>query len=260
MTLSQKLSIGLVNFDIIKDINEIDNNCNVNDEIFPIIIKKKINNCKGIQDSINLTKFLKIFINKTGKKHKKVKNHFQDIIKKIHGSYDTKDHLINEINQQFDDISKNILNNFFKDKCMKIHKKYWIVKDEILNQFNLNIDDMDKIKIENYNIYKEREERKAKNLETIKQKDEMMNTKNENIEINITDGKSKDKDNIFEITKFQKLDKILINTKEYEELSIKVLESNSNQSNKNELNIVIYRLFIFYVFQTNDYFFGQYFH
>ena len=215
MILSKKLSIGLVNFDTIKDINEIDNNFNANDEVFPIVIKKKINNYKGIQDSI--------------------RNHFQDIIKKIHGSYDTKDHLINEINQQFDDISKNILNNFFKDKCMKIHKKYWIVKDEILNQFNLNIDDMDKIKKDNYNIYKEREEKKTKNLETIKQKDEMMNTKNENIEINISDDKSKDKDNIFEITKSQKLDKILINTKEYEGLSIEVLESDSNQSNKNEL-------------------------
>ena len=209
MLLSKKLTIGLLNF------NNYENNDYENGETFPISFKKKINDNKGTQNSI--------------------KYHFKEIIKRIHGSYDTKEHLINELNQKYVDISKNILNNFFKDKCMKVHKKYWIVKEETLHQFNLNLDEMEKIKTENYNKYKEKEEKKAKELEIIIQKDEIIHSKKEttDIEINITD--SKDKENIFEITKPQKLDKILINTKEYEGFTIEVLDSESNDSNKNEL-------------------------
>ena len=209
MLLSKKLTIGLLNC------NTDENNDYENGETFPISFKKKINDYKGIQNSI--------------------KNHFQEIIKKIHGSYDTKEYLINELNQKYEDISKNILNNFFKDKCMKVHKKYWIVKEETLHQYNLNLDEMEKIKTENYNKYKEKEEKKAKELEIIEQKDEIIHSKKEatDIEINISD--SKDKENIFDITKTQMLDKILINTKEYEGFTIEVLDSESNDNNKNVL-------------------------
>ena len=210
--LCNKLTIGLFRFDYDED-NE--NSIYENEETFPIVIKKKTNNYKGVQNSI--------------------KNNFEDIIKIIHGSYETKEYLINEINQKFNNISKNILNNFFKDKCLKIHKKYWIVKDEILKQFNFNLDDLEKIKILNYNKYKEKEEKKEKELEIIEQKDEIINSKNEdpNIEINNTD--SKVKNDILDIKKSQKLDKILINTKEFEGFTIEILESDSNTSNNNEL-------------------------
>ena len=207
--LSKKLTIGLLNC------NNDENNDYENGEMFPIAFKKKINDYKGIQNSI--------------------KNHFQEIIKKIHGSYDTKEHLINELNQKYDDISKNILNNFFKDKCLKVQKKYWIVKEETLHQFNLNLDEMEKIKTENYNKYKEKEEKKEKELEIIIQKDEILHSKKEATDIEININNSKEKENIFEITKTQVLDKILINTKEYERFTIEVLDSDSNASNKNEL-------------------------
>ena len=95
LILLNNLTIGLLNNNI--TYNNILDNKNTNEEKFPIVIvKKEPNKFKGIQESI--------------------KNHFEDIVKKVHGSYDTKEHLILDINKKFEDISKNILNNFFKEK------------------------------------------------------------------------------------------------------------------------------------------------
>ena len=216
LIISKKLTIGLFCYDYIKDNNE--NNFNLCEkEKFPLIIKNKDRKYKGIQDSIN--------------------NHFYDIIKIIHGSYDTKEHLISEINQKYSGISKNVLNNFFKEKCIKFQRKYWIVKNIVLNQFNLNINEIDNIKKENYNKYKEKEENKLK--EGKKTKEEKKITKKDN---NINNNKNlnkkeneinKDKENIFEVKKSKILDKILIESKDYEEISIEILDSSgSNDSNE----------------------------
>ena len=224
LILSKKLTIGLFCFDDFKDNNEKTDNLNYEREKFPVLIKTKDSKYKEIKDPI--------------------KKHIFDIFKKIYGSYDTKDHLIYEINQKFNDISKNILNNFFKEKCLKIHKKYWVVKNEVLNKFNININEIDNIRKENFNIYKEEEGKKArkenfniykeeegkkakeltklirkdnnnnqninkKEKEKIKEKD-FEKEKDKEKDIEKEKDKEKDKESIFEVKKSKRLDKILI--------------------------------------------------
>ena len=118
---------------------------------FPIVIGSKVTKYKGIEDSIKI--------------------HFEDILRKVHGSYDTKEHLILQLNKKFEDISKKTLNTFFKEKCFKIQKKYWMVNNDTLSQFNIKDEELEKIKKENFNIYKEKEEKRKKELEEIKIKD-----------------------------------------------------------------------------------------
>ena len=172
--LLNKLTIGLFNYEdenINDNINmEIENNINkedgnnINNEnecknnSFPIVIGSKVTKYKGIQDSIKI--------------------HFEDILRKVHGSYDTKEHLILELNKKFEDISKKTLNTFFKDKCYKIQKKYWMVNNETLGKFNIKVEDIEKIKKDNYNIYKEKEEKRKKELEEIKIKDGIIQPQN----------------------------------------------------------------------------------
>ena len=99
---------------------------------FPIVIGSKVTKYKGIQDSIKI--------------------HFEDILRKVHGSYDTKEHLILQLNKKFEDISKKALNTFFKEKCFKIQKKYWMVNNDTLSKFNIKDEDQ-KNKEENKEIY-----------------------------------------------------------------------------------------------------------
>ena len=164
--LLNKLKIGLFNFDEEENNNgnnmEIEHNetkdeGNINNEqenkvySFPIVIGNKINKYKGIEDSIKI--------------------HFEDILRKVHGSYDTKEHLILELNKKFEDITKKTLNSFFKEKCLKIQKKYWMVNNDTLSQFNVKLEDIEQYKKDNFNIYKEKEEKRKKELEEIKKKD-----------------------------------------------------------------------------------------
>ena len=128
--------------------DENDNRQNKTPLSFPIVIGSKVTKYKGIQDSIKI--------------------HFEDILRKVHGSYDTKEHLILQLNKKFEDISKKTLNTFFKEKCFKIQKKYWMVNNDTLSQFNIKNEDLEQIKKENYNIYKEKEEKRKKELEEIK--------------------------------------------------------------------------------------------
>ena len=118
---------------------------------FPIVIGSKVTKYKGIEDSIKI--------------------HFEDILRKVHGSYDTKEHLILQLNKKFEDISKKSLNTFFKEKCFKIQKRYWMVNNDTLSQFNIKDEELEQIKKENFNIYKEKEEKRKKELEEIKIKD-----------------------------------------------------------------------------------------
>ena len=93
-----------------------------------------------------------------------IKIHFEDILRKVHGSYDTKEHLILQLNKKFEDISKKSLNTFFKEKCFKIQKRYWMVNNDTLSQFNIKDEELEQIKKENFNIYKEKEEKRKKEL------------------------------------------------------------------------------------------------
>ena len=199
--LLNKLTIGLFNFEEEKEnINE--NNMEVepdenkeegnnneaenknNNNSFPIIIGNKVNKYKGIEDSIKI--------------------HFEDILRKVHGSYDTKEHLILELNKKFEDITKKTLNSFFKEKCYKIQKKYWMVQKEILDKFNVKQEDIEQYKKENFNIYKEKEEKKQKELEEIKKKEGIIPPQNSEENKNNNEGgsvnnnkeeKEKDKNN-----------------------------------------------------------------
>jgi hypothetical protein len=66
------------------------------------------------------------------------------------------------LNKKFEDISKKTLNTFFKEKCFKIQKRYWMVNNDTLSQFNIKDEELEKIKKENFNIYKEKEEKRKK--------------------------------------------------------------------------------------------------
>ena len=170
--LMSKLTIGLFKYDdeninseninTSNTNNQEENINNINEEekenkvnkvalSFPIVIGSKVTKYKGIQDSIKI--------------------HFEDILRKVHGSYDTKENLILQLNKKFEDISKKTLNTFFKEKCFKIQKKYWMVNNDTLSQFNIKDEELEQIKKDNYNIYKEKEEKRKKELEEIKIKD-----------------------------------------------------------------------------------------
>ena len=168
--LMSQLTIGLFKYEDenanneninISNTNNQEENNNINEKnenkgnkiplSFPIVIGSKVTKYKGIQDSIKI--------------------HFEDILRKVHGSYDTKEHLILQLNKKFEDISKKALNTFFKEKCFKIQKKYWMVNNDTLSQFNIKNEDLEQIKKDNFNIYKEKEEKRKKELEEIKIKD-----------------------------------------------------------------------------------------
>ena len=220
MLLKKKLLIQLFDYTTKTDyITKNDDNLKICEDKFPIIIKNKDNKTKGIQNPI--------------------KNHFEDIVKKVHGSYDTKEHLILDINKKFEDISKNILNNFFKEKCEKIQKKYWIIKNNILDQFNLNENDLEKIKKENYNIYKEKEERKNKEFEFTKkdEKKQVLLPNNSNSNENNKNEEQKDItdiENTFDLKQSKILDKILINPKDCDDISLEILSDNEIQEERSK--------------------------
>jgi hypothetical protein len=189
------LTIGLFNYENIFNINNFDNNSYINEDSFPIKIDKNSKKYKGIQDSI--------------------RNHFKDIVKKVHGSYDTKDHLIFELNKKFEDLPKKVLNNFFRENCLKIPKKYWVIRTEILEQFNLDKNEIKEIKNKNHKIYKEKEEKKVKELEEIKIENGVINgNKQKNIDMENFKG-IEIIGNERDISKSKKLKEIIIGPKEY---------------------------------------------
>ena len=189
--LSDKLTIGLFNFedDNTNDNTIMDVEANMNGEqeaekvqnnSFPIVIGNKVTKYKGIVDSIKI--------------------HFEDILRKVHGSYETKEHLINELNQKFEDISKKALNSFFKDKCYKIQKRYWMVNNDTLSKFNVKEEEIEQIKKDNFEIYKIKEEKRKKELDAIKIKDGIIPAQNTeegnlNTENHTNDENKKEKDN-----------------------------------------------------------------
>ena len=102
-------------------------------------------------------------------------DHLEDIIKQIHGSFMTKEQMIIILNEKFSDIPKKTLDNFFKDKCLKVkhninQKKYWLVKHETLDELNLSSVEVNKILEENYKQFEEKEKKRLEELELNKQK------------------------------------------------------------------------------------------
>ena len=213
--LASKLTVGLFSFEIYNITNFNYDELNLIKGKFPIAINNK---------------------EKKGVHKDPIKNHFVEIFKIIHGSYDTKEHLISEINKKYEDISKNLLNNFFKEKCIKISKKYWLIKNDVLIQFNQNEKVTEEIKNQNYKIYKEKKEQKEKDLKGIKLKEELLRTspKNNNKKICNEPDDYEKKKNIFDISKSQRLDKIFIEPNEFEEISIEILDDNSCENKEVE--------------------------
>ena len=208
--LENQLTIGLFNYENIFNINNFDNNSYINEDSFPIKIDKNSKKYKGIQDSI--------------------RNHFKDIVKKVHGSYDTKDHLIFELNKKFEDLPKKVLNNFFRENCLKIPKKYWVIRTEILEQFNLDKNEIKEIKNKNHKIYKEKEEKKVKELEEIKIENGVINgNKQKNIDMENFKG-IEIIGNERDISKSKKLKEIIIGPKEYNknDVSFEIKSENYN--------------------------------
>ena len=122
---------------------------------FPIKIMRKKIKATGIKNSIL--------------------DHLEDIIKQIHGSFMTKEQMIIILNEKFSDIPKKTLDNFFKDKCLKVkhninQKKYWLVKHETLDELNLSSVEVNKILEENYKQFEEKEKKRLEELELNKQK------------------------------------------------------------------------------------------
>jgi len=219
--LENHLTIGLFNYENIFNIDNFENNSFANEDSFPIKIDKNSKKYKGMQDSIL--------------------NHFKDIVKKVHGSYDTKEHLIFELNKKYDDLSKKVLNNFFREYCLKIPKKYWVVKTEILKQFNLDKNEIEEIKNKNHNIYKEKGEKKVKELEEIKIENRVIsairqkNIDMENFEqIEIIDDEK-------DTSKSKKLKEIIIGPKEYNEndasfdIKSEIYDSDSDKHTDSEI-------------------------
>lgn len=126
-----------------------------NDISFPIKIQRKKTKATGIKNSIL--------------------DHLEDIIKQIHGSFQTKEQMIILLNEKFADIPKKTLDTFFKDKCLKVkhninQKKYWLVKHETLDELNLSSVEVNKILEDNYKLFEEKEKKRLQELEVNKQK------------------------------------------------------------------------------------------
>ena len=219
--LENHLTIRLFNCENIFNINTFDNNSYKNEDRFPIKIDKNRKKYRGIHDSIL--------------------NHFKDILKIVHGSFDTKEHLIFELNKKYDDLSKKVLNNFFRENCLKIPKKYWVIKTEILEQFNLDKNEIEEIKNKNHNIYKEKGEKKVKELEEIKiekgviRENKQKNLDMENFEqIEIFDDEK-------DTSKSKKLKEIIIGPKEYNEndasfeIKSEIYDSDSDKHTDSEI-------------------------
>lgn len=137
-----------------------------NDISFPIKIQRKKSKATGIKNSIL--------------------DHLEDIIKQIHGSFQTKEQMIILLNEKFADIPKKTLDMFFKDKCLKVkhninQKKYWLVKHETLDELNLSSVEVNKILEDNYKLFEEKEKKRLQELEVNKQKN-LVEKPNENTE------------------------------------------------------------------------------
>ena len=185
--LINKLSISIFKSYNVKDDfnNNIDDDDNIENNDFPIKFVNKTKKNLGYKDSI--------------------KNHFEDIIRAIHGSFDTKEQVTIMLNEKYPDLSKKTLHNFFRDKCIKYkhninQKKYWIVKHETLNELNLSQNEIQNILDKNYNEFEEKEKKRLEEVELNRQKNgiEKVEKKNdekenENSTINTSEKKQKKK-------------------------------------------------------------------
>ena len=161
------------------------NNYNNKDEFDNIIYEED-------EDNINKEFPIKLNICKQKKNlgyKGSIKKYFEDIIKAIHGSFDTKEQITIMLNNKFHDLSKNSLYNFFRDKCIKYkhnvnQKRDWIVKHDSLKESNLSQSDIQDILNKNFLEFEEKEKKRLEDVEINRQKNgiEVIEKKNENKE------------------------------------------------------------------------------
>ena len=185
-----------------------------------------------------------------------IQDHLEDIIKFIHGSFETKENMIPILNERFPDISKKSLNTFFKQKCIKTKhdlkkKNFWLVKEEVLNLIGSNSNiKLDELKEEHLKEFEEKEIKRLKEIEKTREinnlnKEEQNNNNiiiinnNENEIKNIKEEKIKEEDKK-EINnddshkiKIENNNKIIIKKKEIHQELINI----SSPKNKEDKNI-----------------------
>ena len=217
--LINKLSISIFKSYNVKDDfnNNIDDDNNIENNDFPIKFVNKTKKNLGYKDSI--------------------KNHFEDIIRAIHGSFDTKEQVTIMLNEKYPDLSKKTLHNFFRDKCIKYkhnvnQKKYWIVKHETLNELNLSQNEIQKILDKNFNEFEEKEKKRLEEVELNRQKNGIDKVEKKN------DEKENENSNINTSKKKQKKKKIIIKKEVQENKNenkngnlIELKEENNNKKN-----------------------------
>ena len=119
-----------------------------------------------------------------------IQDHLEDIIKFIHGSFETKENMIPILNERFPDISKKSLNTFFKQKCIKTKhdlkkKNFWLVKEEVLNLIGSNSNiKLDELKEEHLKEFEEKEIKRLKEIEKTREINNL-NKEEQNNNINI---------------------------------------------------------------------------
>ena len=185
-----------------------------------------------------------------------IQDHLEDIIKFIHGSFETKENMIPILNERFPDISKKSLNTFFKQKCIKTKhdlkkKNFWLVKEEVLNLIGSNSNiKLDELKEEHLKEFEEKEIKRLKEIEKTREinnlnKEEQNNNNNiinvnnnENEIKNIKEEKIKEEDKK-EINnddshkiKIENNNKIIIKKKEIHQELINI-NSPRNKEDKN---------------------------
>ena len=239
--LVEKLKCKIFHFpknDNINENNELnkneDENLNNNFSNFPIKIKTKSSKNNVIKNNIQ--------------------DHLEDIIKFIHGSFETKENMIPILNERFPDISKKSLNTFFKQKCIKTKhdlkkKNFWLVKEEVLNLIGSNSNiKLDELKEEHLKEFEEKEIKRLKEIEKTREinnlNKEEQNNNNNNINNNESEIKNTKEEKIKEEEKkeinnddshkikIENNNKIIIKKKEIHQELINI-NSPKNKDDKN---------------------------
>ena len=187
--LVEKLKCKIFHFPKNDNLNENLNELNKNED-------ENLNNNNNNNNYSNSNFPIKI-ITKSSKNNvikNNIQDHLEDIIKFIHGSFETKENMIPILNERFPDISKKSLNTFFKQKCIKTKhdikkKNFWLVKEEVLNLIGSNSNiKLDELKEEHLKEFEEKEIKRLKEIEKTREinnlNKEEQNNNNNNINVN----------------------------------------------------------------------------
>ena len=134
------------------------------------------------QEKFDLTFPLKIRETETRKQYEGIEeciyNHLEDIVGKIHGNFEPRERLINEICDEFKEIPKKSLKNFILKKCVKLEgkdskKKYYYVKKEVLDVAGISEERAKQMIDQHLNEFKQKEEERLKELAKIKAENDL---------------------------------------------------------------------------------------